>query len=111
MPRVGHVTETGTQRSFASRVRHWLRVLRDDLWTRRADPLPRSERLRWLPHAVLCLAALGITIGDTGQLQDNGRLAFGLAFPIAIAQGALIEGEISVTSGLEPQLFEEKRRY
>ena len=90
MPRVGHVTETGTQRSFASRVRHWLRVLRDDLWTRRADPLPRSERLRWLPHAVLCLAALGITIGDTGQLQDNGRLAFGLAFPIAIAPGGAV---------------------
>ncbi|MFF7161125.1 sensor histidine kinase [Streptomyces sp. NPDC008086] len=90
MPRVGHVTETGTQRSFASRVRRWLRVLRDDLWTLEADPLPRSGRLRLLPHAVLCLAALGITIGDTAQLQDNGRLAFGLAFPIAIAQGGAV---------------------
>ncbi|MCF1598378.1 sensor histidine kinase [Streptomyces muensis] len=90
MPRVGRVTETGTQRSFASRVRHWLRVLREDLWTLRADPLPRFEHVRWLPHAVLCLAALGITLGDTAQLQDNGRLAFGLAFPIAVAQGGAV---------------------
>ncbi|GHH23369.1 two-component sensor histidine kinase [Streptomyces lanatus] len=84
------MTETGSRHAFMSRVRRWLRVLRDDLWTFRADPLPPSVWLRWLPHGVLCLAALGILIGDVAQLMDNGRLAFGLAFPVAIAQGGAV---------------------
>lgn len=90
MPRVGHVTETGTQHAFASRVRRWSRVLRDDLWTLRADPLPPSVWLRWLPHGVLCLAALGITLGEAAQLQDNGGLVFALAVPVALAQGGAV---------------------
>ncbi len=99
MPRVGDVSETGagmgtepgTQRAFASRSRRWLRVLRDDLWTVRVDPLPPSVWLRWLPHGVLCLVAtLGITLGGMAQLQDNGALAFGIAFPVAIAQGGAL---------------------
>ena len=91
MPRVGPVTETGIQHAFARRVRRWLRVLRDDLWTLRADPLPPSVWLRWLPHGVLCLVAtLGITLGGMAQLQDNGGLGFGLAFPVAIAQGGAL---------------------
>ena len=40
MPRVVRVTETGTERVRKSRVLRWLRVLREDLWTVRADPLP-----------------------------------------------------------------------
>ncbi|MFI6207455.1 sensor histidine kinase [Streptomyces sp. NPDC051041] len=85
MSRVGGVTETGTDRAL-----RWLRVLRDDLWTMRADPLPPSVWLRWLPHGVVCLAALGIFAGDLPQLQDHGRLAFGLALPVALAQGGAV---------------------
>ncbi|WP_217209927.1 sensor histidine kinase [Streptomyces sp. AC550_RSS872] len=90
MPRVGHVTQTGSRHAVVSRVRRWSRVLRDDLWTLRADPLPPSAWLRWLPHGVLCLAALGIALGDMAQLQDNGGLAFGIAFPVALAQGGAV---------------------
>lgn len=46
------------------------------------------------------------------EISATGRVSGSLTgHSIAIAQGAVIEGEISVTSGLEPQLFEEKRRY
>ncbi|MEU6354403.1 sensor histidine kinase [Streptomyces sp. NPDC047072] len=82
------MTETGVQGVVVGRVRHWLRVLREDLWTTRADPLPVSVWLRWLPHGVVCLTALGITIGDMAQLQDNGHLGSAVAFPISVAQGA-----------------------
>jgi cytoskeletal protein CcmA (bactofilin family) len=47
-----------------------------------------------------------VEVAGTGRV--NGSLT---GYSIAIAQGAVIEGEISVTSGLEPQLYEEKRRY
>ena len=71
-------------------VLRWLRVLRTDLWTVRADPLPASVWLRWLPHGVLCLAAFTITAGGLGQLMDDGELTFALAFPVAIAQGGAV---------------------
>ena len=87
MPRVVGVTQTGIQQVVVGRVLRWLRVLRADLCTFRADPLPPSVWLRWLPHGVVWLSALGIAIGDMGQLLDNGHLGFGLAFPVAVAQG------------------------
>ncbi|WP_406443581.1 sensor histidine kinase [Streptomyces sp. NBC_01613] len=89
MPRVGRVTETGMQRVLAGRVLRWLRVLGEDLTTVRADPLPASTWLRWLPHGVLCLAAFGITLGGTAQLQDNGHLGL-WGFLIALAQGGAV---------------------
>ena len=90
MPRVGRVTETGIQRAFGGRVLRWLRVLRDDLWTARADPLPAFVWLRWLPHGVLWIAAFGITLGGTGQLVGNGHLGFVPAFLIGLAQGGAV---------------------
>ncbi|WLW53353.1 sensor histidine kinase [Streptomyces sp. YU58] len=81
------MTETGSRRVIVRRVRAGLRVLRDDLCTLKVDPLPPSLWLRWLPHGVVCLAALGITLGGMAQLHDNGRLVYGTAFPIAVAQG------------------------
>jgi signal transduction histidine kinase len=65
----------------------WLRVLRDDLWTLRADPMPASTWLRWLPHGVVCLAAFGVTLGAVGQLVDNGGVGPQIAFPLGLAQG------------------------
>ncbi|MGW0812398.1 sensor histidine kinase [Streptomyces viridiviolaceus] len=74
-----------------SLVVRWLRVLRDDLWTARADPLPPSVWLRWFPHGIVCLAALGVLLGDAAQLNDNGRLDSGFAFLVALGQsGAMV---------------------
>ncbi|WP_244184367.1 sensor histidine kinase [Streptomyces cellostaticus] len=87
------MTETEGNRVLvkaAARARYWLRVLHDDLWTVRPDPLPASLWLRWLPHGVLWLAAFGVTLGGVAQLGDNGHLAFGPAFAIALASGGAI---------------------
>lgn len=88
MPRVGGVTETGIQRAVADRVRRLLHMLREDLWTLRADPLPPSVWLRWLPHGVVCLVAAVITASGMADLHDGGHLGFQLAFLIGVAQGA-----------------------
>ncbi|MGW5199246.1 sensor histidine kinase [Streptomyces spiralis] len=72
-------------------VRRGLRVLRDDLWTARADPLPPSVWLRWLPHGIVCVAALGVLAGAAAQLQDNGHVGSGTALLIAVGQsGAMV---------------------
>ncbi|MFE2275814.1 sensor histidine kinase [Streptomyces sp. NPDC059454] len=86
MSRLNGVTDKG-----AGHVRRWPGVLRDDLWTARADPLPPSTWLRWLPHGVVCLAAFGVLLGDAAQLNDNGGVDPGFAFLIALAQaGAMV---------------------
>ncbi|MFJ3224411.1 sensor histidine kinase [Streptomyces sp. NPDC086783] len=71
-----------------SLARRWLRVLRGDLLTVRADPLPASLWLRWLPHGVVCLTAFVIAIAALQQLLDWGLAA--LAYPIALAQGGAV---------------------
>ncbi|MGI5377020.1 sensor histidine kinase [Streptomyces sp. CA-251387] len=90
MPRVGPVTETGIQHAFGSRVRRWLQVLRDDLWTAQSDPLPPSTWLRWLPHGVLCIVAFGVTLGAVAQLTDNGGVGGQVAFLIGLGQGGAV---------------------
>ena len=87
------VTETGGRRAPALPAGRWrrrVRVLHDDLWDFRPDPLPVSVWLRWLPHGLLCLAAFGVTLGGTAQLGDDGHLRPGAAFVIALAQGGAI---------------------
>ncbi|GGL89816.1 two-component sensor histidine kinase [Streptomyces fumigatiscleroticus] len=80
----------GSRDGFVRRVPRWLRGLHEDLWTVRADPLPPSVWLRWLPHGIVCLAAFGVLAGGMGDLQDNGQLGFGYAFPVALAQGGAV---------------------
>ncbi|MEU3889493.1 sensor histidine kinase [Streptomyces sp. NPDC029041] len=87
MSRLGRVTDTGVGRALRAWGRGWLRVLRDDLWTFRADPMPASTWLRWLPHGLVCLAAFGVTLGAVGQLVDNGGVGPQIAFPLGLAQG------------------------
>ncbi|MGW2295240.1 sensor histidine kinase [Streptomyces violaceorubidus] len=72
---------------FRARGERGLRVLHDDLWTWRADPLPPSVWLRWFPHGMVCLAAFGVLLGDAAQLGDNGGVEPGFGFVIAVAQG------------------------
>ncbi|MEV5433877.1 sensor histidine kinase [Streptomyces sp. NPDC052701] len=72
-------------------VSRWLRVLRDDLWTWRADPLPPSKWLRWLPHGVVCLVAFGVLVGDLDQLLDYAGVGSGPAVLIVAAEsGAMV---------------------
>lgn len=93
MSRLGRVTDTGVGRALRARVRGWLRVLREDLWTARLDPLPPSTWLRWLPHGLVCLAAFGVLVGAMGDMVDNGHLSPGGAFLVAGGQaGAMILG-------------------
>ncbi|MGY4978187.1 sensor histidine kinase [Streptomyces sp. 900105755] len=93
MSRLIAVTETGTRRVEwigLGRVLRWLRTLRDDLCTARLDPLPPSVWLRWLPHGVLCVAAIGITIGGVAQFQHNGHLGAGPASLLGFAAGGAV---------------------
>ncbi|MCK8438125.1 sensor histidine kinase [Streptomyces sp. D2-8] len=87
MSRLGRVTDTGVGRALRARVKGWLRILRQDLWTARADPMPPSTWLRWLPHGLVCLAAFGVTLGAVGQLVDNGGVGPQIAFLLGLAQG------------------------
>ncbi len=84
----------GSRPSAGGRVERAARVLRDDLWTWRTDPLPPSVWLRWFPHGVVCLAALGVLLGDAAQLGDNGRVDPGFAFLIALAQAGAMVGAL-----------------
>jgi signal transduction histidine kinase len=84
------VTEAGSRQGSTSRVRRWLGVLRDDLWTTQPDPLPPSTWLRWLPHGLLCLVAFGVTIGAVAQLMDNGGAGGQIATLIGLAQGGAV---------------------
>ncbi|KOV24981.1 sensor histidine kinase [Streptomyces sp. XY152] len=86
MSRLNRVTDKG-----AGLVRRWLGVLRDDLLTARADPLPPSVWLRWVPHGFVCLAAVGILLGDLNQLQGDGKLGPGHSLLVAVGQcGAIV---------------------
>ncbi|MEU1871597.1 MULTISPECIES: sensor histidine kinase [unclassified Streptomyces] len=90
MSRVEPVTRWGKRlgdrsRAWAERV---LRVLHDDLWTWRADPLPPSVWLRWFPHGIVCLAAFGVLLGNTAQLNDHSKLQPEFAFLIALGSAS-----------------------
>lgn len=90
MSRVGPVSRRGERRTLLGRAERVLGVLRDDLWTWRADPLPPSVWLRWFPHGVMCLAAVGVLLGDAAQLGDNGGVDPGFAFVISLAQAGAV---------------------
>lgn len=65
-------------------------MLRDDLWTARADPLPPSVWLRWLPHGIVWLAAFGVLVGAVPQLQESGHVALGYAYLIGLGQSGAV---------------------
>ncbi|MFC8368293.1 sensor histidine kinase [Streptomyces sp. NPDC057239] len=85
MSRLGRVADKG-----AEPARRWLGVLRDDLLTVRAAPLPPSVWLRWVPHGFMCLAAVGILLGDLNQLLGYGRLPQGGSVLVAAGQSGAI---------------------
>ncbi|MFF4520309.1 sensor histidine kinase [Streptomyces bluensis] len=72
------------------RLTRWLRVLREDLWTADANPLPPSVWLRWLPHGLVILVAIGTAIADMDQLGDGYNLGTETGLLIAVAQGTAV---------------------
>ncbi|NGO47637.1 sensor histidine kinase [Streptomyces ureilyticus] len=72
------------------RLARGLRVLREDLWTGKADPLPPSVWLRWLPHGLVILVAIGSTIANADQFGDGYNLGTEYALVCALAQGAAV---------------------
>jgi len=67
-----------------------LRVLRDDLWVGRADPLPPSMWLRWLPHGLVVLVAVGITLLNADLMTDSYNQGVGYSLLCSLAQGAAL---------------------
>ncbi|WP_340377332.1 sensor histidine kinase [Streptomyces sp. SS7] len=67
-----------------------LRTLRADLWTARADPLPPSVWLRWLPHGLVWLVAFGTTVANFDQLVDRYQLGVAYGTVCALVQGAAV---------------------
>ncbi len=93
LSRVVRVTESGGRRVLAATAdlaRRWLGVLRADLWTLRADPLPPSLWLRWFPHGLLCLVAFGVSFGAVAQLGSDGGVGAQLSLLIGLAQGGAV---------------------
>ncbi|WP_328769958.1 sensor histidine kinase [Streptomyces sp. NBC_00286] len=77
-------------RAVEKRLARGLRVLREDLWTGKADPLPPSVWLRWLPHGLVILVAIGSTIANADQFGDGYNLGTEYGLVCALAQGAAV---------------------
>ncbi|WP_225625593.1 sensor histidine kinase [Streptomyces werraensis] len=82
MSRLNGVVDTGVEH-----IRRWLGVLRDDLMTARVDPLPPSTWLRWLPHGVVWVVGVVLTIVGAVQLTDQGGLDLGYSLLLGVGQG------------------------
>ncbi|MGI5196151.1 sensor histidine kinase [Streptomyces sp. CA-288835] len=77
-------------RVVEKRLARGLRVLREDLWTGKADPLPPSVWLRWLPHGLVILVAIGSAIANADQFGDGYNLGTEYGLVCALAQGAAV---------------------
>ena len=69
------------------------RVLRDDLGTFTATPLPplsRPRRFRWAPHVLYCLIALVLVGAAPVELTGEYGLYGGLGVAIGFAQGGAV---------------------
>lgn len=67
-----------------------LRVLREDLWTGKADPLPSSVWLRWLPHGLVVLVAIGVTLATPDVINDAYRQGTDYGLLCSVALGAAV---------------------
>nr|WP_312038510.1 sensor histidine kinase [Streptomyces galbus] len=72
------------------RLTRGLRVLREDLWTLRAAPLPPSVWLRWLPHGLVCLVAFAVAVANTDQFVQRYGLGPQFGLLCATAQGVAV---------------------
>ncbi|WP_329219540.1 sensor histidine kinase [Streptomyces sp. NBC_01485] len=72
------------------RLTRGLRVLRDDLWTTRAAPLPPFVWLRRLPHGHVILVGIGITLGGMAQITDEYRQGVNYGVLCSAVQGLAV---------------------
>ncbi|MET8027827.1 sensor histidine kinase [Streptomyces avermitilis] len=75
------------------RPRDYFQALRADLWTVAADPLPplsRPRLLRWLPHLLVCAAALALAFAGTDEIRNSYHLASGLSTVLGFLQGGAV---------------------
>lgn len=75
------------------RLRGLPRLVRDDLWTFAAAPLPplsRPRLLRWAPHVLFCDLSIALALGAGGELRDSYGLAFWFGTAIGLAQGGAV---------------------
>ncbi|MEV7994298.1 histidine kinase [Streptomyces sp. NPDC086077] len=73
-----------------SHLRNALRGLRDDLWTGAVNPLPPSVWLRWFPHGLVFLVAIGTLIANADQMADGYGLGTEYGLLCATAQGVAV---------------------
>jgi len=67
-----------------------LAALRQDLWPTRPAPMPPSVWLRWLPHGLVCLAAVVATPANVDQFDTRYRLGVEFGLLCALAQGVAL---------------------
>jgi signal transduction histidine kinase len=74
-------------------LRRLLNILRDDLWTFAADPLPplsRPRLLRRAPHVLICVLALVLSIGAANELRNTYYPLPAFLAVIGLAQGGAV---------------------
>jgi signal transduction histidine kinase len=74
-------------------LRTFLRTFRAGLWDGNPAPLmplSRPRWLRWLPHAVICLIALGVALAGTDEMSQSYRLGVELGVLAGFAQGVAL---------------------
>ncbi|WP_413757908.1 sensor histidine kinase [Streptomyces sp. MMBL 11-3] len=77
-------------RAVEKRLARGLRTLRDDLWTGRADPLPPSVWLRWLPHGLVLLASFGLMLINVEYMTGGYRQNENYSLLCSLAQGTAV---------------------
>ncbi|MER6158791.1 sensor histidine kinase [Streptomyces sp. NPDC001868] len=100
-----------------------LRLLREDLWSAKAHPLPPSARLRRLPHGLVVVLAFVTMLGNIDQMDDRYQLGGEYTLLCSLAQAAAVAlalwwpvpawwGSMVVTTvvalGVRAQLFTEQ---
>nr|WP_079000305.1 histidine kinase [Streptomyces sp. AS58] len=84
-------TDRTTLRRFLTRgVPHWLRGLRDELWTTTPDPMPPSVWLRWLPHSLFVLGGVGSLLVNAEQMATGYGLGTDFGLLCAAGQGLAV---------------------
>ncbi|MGW0826353.1 sensor histidine kinase [Streptomyces sp. NPDC002845] len=72
------------------RLARGLRLLREDLWTAKANPLPPSVWLRWLPHGLVVLVAIGVTFANADHMADGYNQGVGYSLLCSMVLGAAV---------------------